>query len=136
MTEIQLGQTVYLKPYGNASYYPGHKKSVTGTITKIGRQYFYVSLYGTVEKPDERPIKFDKATLECRHEDCNAGYDLFLTEEDMLKSIEQARMRTKITYFIRNYDGRMSYDVLKQIYDILIDAGLISDEDDTIRTRG
>lgn len=128
MMEIGLGQSIVLRPYGNARYYSGDAQMVKGIITGIGRKYFYVNLYGTVENPDRNPVKFDKKTLECHHDDCNAGYEVFESEEKLREAVEDEEIVRKIKRFMDYRANAMSHDVTRQIYDVLVTNGLVTQD--------
>ncbi len=75
---IGIGMTVYLEPTGNAKGYHEKGALLCGTVSKIGRKYFYV----TAARSWGEEAKFDKETFRCWDGNNNYGYNIYLTPED------------------------------------------------------
>lgn len=112
---ISVGLTVYLEPTGNAT----RSKTpdlIPGTISKIGRKYFYVTsqqhLWGG-------EAKFDKETFTCYDTENNYGYRIYLKPE----WYEQEKDRIEKLAEIKNLLSRAGEDlpcgVVFKIHEVL-----------------
>lgn len=113
---ISVGLPVYLEPTGNATR-SRNPELIPGTISKIGRKYFYVTsehrLWGG-------EAKFDKETFTCWDVDYNYGYRIYLNPE----WYEWERDRVKKLAEIKNLLSRMGdevpHGVICKMHDVLM----------------
>lgn len=113
--KIQNGMTVALCLGGNIARRTQHQ-IVTGTITKIGREYFYVA----APKCFHEVIKFDLEDFSYCGRDDNSEYILFESIEEAQKELERTEMLRKIRWNISNLAlNDLPYEDVKTIYDIL-----------------
>lgn len=100
---ISVGLPVYLEPTGNAAY-SRNAELIPGTISKIGRKYFYVT--------SERRLwggeaKFDRETFICWDSNENYGYKIYLHPE----WYEWEQERIKKLAEIKDQLSRMGDDI-------------------------
>lgn len=126
MLDIKIGTKLVLEPDGNATRTFGNNP-ITGTITNIGNKYFYVSVYGDENAPDNWPLKFDKTTFQYRGEN-NARYYIYETMEEYTKRKDTIKMASKLRRYFMDFTTKYDYDTIKKIYDILIQRGAIQEE--------
>lgn len=112
---IEVGMTVYLEPTGNAKGY--HKKDtlLCGSVSKIGKKYFYI----TSEQVWGGTAKFNKETFFCWDNDNNFGYSVYLTPEDYEREqTRQAQLRD-IRDLACRYMDDLPAEVVAAMYDPL-----------------
>ena len=107
--KIEIGMEVLIKQIGNAARHPRGDEILKGTVTKIGRKYFYVCEAHWPEH-GARPIAFD-TMLDDRSE-----WHVYLSESDRLEDEETERLRKELTnYFGRMYKTSLTLDQLRRI---------------------
>lgn len=124
MVDIKIGTKVILEPGGNARR--RHVDYMPGTITKVGRTYFYVSVYGDESNPDRNPIRFEKATL--KHSDpndCNTRYNVYESMEQYQEHVDLIKMTKALRQYFTNFTTQYEYSTIKKVYDIMLEDGAI-----------
>ena len=123
---VEIGETVYMRPTGNARFWHGTQiPYVTGIVTKIGRKYFTVNrgrdgIHGGTEE------KFTIDGAQCVNDD-NYGYILYGSKEAFERDAERERKLCEIkTYFCHSIGVKaLSYEGVCKVYDILKEEGLL-----------
>ncbi len=108
---ITVGNIVAAIPEGNAARYG--IKIVVGTITKVGRKYFYVQFRTRGET-----VKYDLKTLESFCDDCNSRYVLFANVDDANKELERRELEKEIRAGLWRLK-ELGYEETAQIYKLL-----------------
>ena len=121
--EIQVGMPVFLEPTGNNRIRRQEKEVRKGTIAKIGRTYFYVTLDGSTRETQ----KFSLETFESFCRDCNAGWILYPSEKAYWEK-ELAFAQYCAAKYIFERWSEISQKGIAQIYQILFDECLIGKE--------
>lgn len=103
---ITEGQLVFLEPLGNAARYSKEIKRCT--VSKVGRKYFHVGIYG----------KFELGTLMHDNGDYSPQYKVHLSEQGILDDRERNAAYHRLEHEFR---GRrtLSLDQLKRIEQIV-----------------
>lgn len=110
--DLTVGMQVILRPTGNYARYI--KDPIVGTISKIGKKYFYV------DTKSHRDKKFDKVTGKYINDDCNSSFVIYFSERAYLDDKEKGHLITKITYFFRHSSLEVfSLEQLKEIGKII-----------------
>lgn len=116
-----VGMPVYMKPEGNLLRgWDGN--AVIGTITKIARKYFYVTVSQT-----NREVRFLLDGYSCADPDyLNAGYIVYPSEKAFQMDREYEKMLREVRrYFAADYlsERHLSYDEVKQVHTLITDKG-------------
>ena len=118
---IEVGQNVVLRPTGNNRRgWDGNP--VPGLITKIARKYFYVRVngYGWSNQ------RFLREDFSCDEGERNAGYIIYESEDAFNRDTEYGEMMKEVRKFFSGFGtNRVSYDALKQIYELLLHEDLV-----------
>lgn len=114
--EISVGLPVYLEPTGNATR-TRNPELIPGTISKIGRKYFYVtsdrSLWGG-------KAKFDKETFTCWEGDDNYGYRIYLKPEWYEQELDRIEKLSKMRNMLGRIGDELPYGVVCKMYECLM----------------
>lgn len=91
MSELAIGETVYLKSVGNNARYDKEVRIVEFVVKKVGRKYFEVG-----EPDDNNPRHFIKFNVEdmCQTTIYAADWQLYLSKQEILDE-EEARKLTR-----------------------------------------
>lgn len=125
---ISVGMSVCLEPTGNFTRM--YKRPFMGTVTSIGRKYFYVSVQ---DSPHWGNVKFDLETFNCHYDD-NAGFILYPSFEaykaEKTAVVKLREIRDAVCYAqnlnrIPNHKIAPSHDAIDKIYQILCAEGLL-----------
>ncbi len=123
---ISVGQQVYCTPHGNNARSWDGVTAKVGTITRIGRKYFYVGL-GSREV-----VPFTQSTFESRCEDENSHYTLWASIDDWHEFRRAQEEFSDICNFVKQqqfYQNEYAdVQVIHKIYQILHEAGLTKDK--------
>ena len=105
---MEIGQTVYLRPIGNAAR--GSSKIEEVVITKVGRKYFETEGHG----------RFEIETMRQDGRGYVSNYQAYLSLEDIEQEKEQNRLVDEICKVFRGY-GRpeVTFEQARAIADIL-----------------
>ncbi len=110
-----LNETVWCIPTGNNARH-AKERYTEKTVSKVGRKYAYLDDY-------------DKIEIETGKGEFNSGCIVFKTEQDALSHIECLNRKNKINKYLNfNNIMQMDNDVANDLYDFLIDKGLMKDE--------
>lgn len=123
--DIQVGMPVYLEPTGNNRWNPREKGVRKGTVTKIGRAYFYV----TLDNSPWEAQKFSKETFESFCRDCNAGWVLYESEKDYWEKELAIAKFCSMGRVFQYWNSKLSLKAIDQIYKILLDDGVIPESE-------
>lgn len=115
---ITKGMTVFLQPTGN-NLRGWTGEPIQGTITKIGRKYFYVQKENIVW----REYRFDLNTFVYDDSDSNAGYIVYPDEESFNRAQEYRKMLQRIRTYFGCWTNEPSYACVKKIFDFLVEDG-------------
>ena len=125
LKSVEVGDTVYMRPTGNARFWHSKEKLVRGIVTKIGRKYFMVDrgIDGIRNQCVER---FTIDGAECVNDD-NYGYILYSSEEEFARDTERDQMFSEIRkYFGQSFRKKdPSYDAISKIYQIMKGENLL-----------
>ncbi|MBD5585154.1 MAG: hypothetical protein HDQ88_08730 [Clostridia bacterium] len=126
MIDMQIGTKLVLEPKGNAAR--DNRGTITGTITKIGRDYFYVSIFGDENAPDNWPLKFNKTTLRYHNpQDGNSSYQIYESMDDYEKHLELVKMVTALRQYFMDFSTQHDYGTIKKVYETMVAGGAITE---------
>ncbi len=123
---IAAGDIVWMKPTGNAAR-RGLTELLEGKVTKVGREYFYVSRVfddGSLSRYVEK-IRIEDG--ECINEG-NYGYIIYRSKEEAAEDNDKEEKYEEIRKFFSSYGGnvkKLSYGAIKDIHAILRKEGVL-----------
>lgn len=124
MVNMEIGTKLILEPKGNAAR--NNPETIVGTITKIGRDYFYVSIFGDENAPDNWPLKFSKTTMRYHNpQDANSNYQIYESMADYERHLELVRMVTALRQYFMDFSTQHDYMTIKNAYDAMVAGGAI-----------
>ena len=113
---ISVGLPVYLEPTGNAAR-TRNPELIPGTISKIGRKYFYVTsehhLWGG-------EAKFGRETFICWNGDGNYGYRIYLKPEWYEWELDRVKKLAEIKNLLSRKGDEIPHGVICKMYDDLM----------------
>lgn len=118
---VCTGTTVWVESLDRRRNAKGERKinACPGTITKIGRKYFYVKV-GTYEE------KFDLATLQHQDDTYGPQYRLWASESAFQEWLSAEEKWNSIQKVIsKNYSQDLSCEQIQLIYEAIQKAGLL-----------
>lgn len=111
MKDFVEGRIVYIVPTGNLvrTYGPDTRK---GVITKVGRKYIYIKIYGAY-RGGEEGVRFDKETLRGESE-YNSTWLAFGSEQEIKDRKEVHKLHNELQKFF-SWGGKSHKLTLKQL---------------------
>ena len=113
---ISIGLPVYLEPTGNATR-SRNPELIPGTISKIGRKYFYVTSEQRLWGGD---AKFDKETFVCWDSDYNYGYRIYLKPEWYEWEQDRVKKLAEIKNLLSRMGDEIPHGVICKMHDALM----------------
>lgn len=124
---VEVGQTIYLKPVGNAQRVRGDTSILEATVTKVGKKYFYVEGAGIWG----REHRFTVDGGDGYDHDRNYGYvpyeSLTAYKADLRYNEKMLQLRK---YFSSTYTPTSwpSMEAVEKIWEILAAEGKLKEE--------
>lgn len=115
MFKLEVGQTVYLAPQGNAAR-GWDEVPIEGVVTSIGRKYYLIQAsYRWGE------VKIEKITGKYYDNKSNSGFVAYESLVEFTQSRERVRLIREIrsAFDFANTGAKLSYSALKQIHEII-----------------
>lgn len=106
---MKIGQTIYLKPIGNAKR---HSKDIKeAKISKIGRKYFNVE-----------PSYYGRFFIDSMYQDCGeyiSDYKAYLSKQEIEEEEEANLLYLKIKKQFESYGNPFTLNQLKKLDDFI-----------------
>jgi hypothetical protein len=112
-SDLQIGQTVYLKPQGNRAR-GGNKEITTDRISSIGKQYFYL-------EKEKNKVSIETGLENSQY---TADFRVYLSKQEIQDEYEANRLVYEIRDRIGQYgETKIPLYKLKKIIEILNSLG-------------
>lgn len=117
---IEVGAQVFMEPGGNAARRHSEELLV-GTVSKIGRKYFYVDVVQSYQT-----LKFERESFCSQCEDCNSSYTLWPTDESYRENRRIRGLLVEVREVFGSYHQckYLSAAAIEAIYEVLTKDGL------------